>query len=289
MLRRLLLSVLIVLCGARVLFAADQKACANAPIVTFDHTAKSDLLSASIRRSDGEQFIIRVVKTAPKQFTYVVTGATAVPQDASKHDFAKGDDETTHDECVTHSKQYGGYIMKVEKTGESTLTNKTLLVFVETDDWNFELSGAFTVSGLQDPIWSLQAQGGGNYKVVAITDTATDKKLDPVRLGVASFVSVFHSSRPRVGITFGLGIDEGKRPTYYAGPTIRLGKVAGITGGVALGSVKRLPNSISEGGIVTDVNALNDLPTRTATAWFFALSYSFLGSSDKLKAPFAGQ
>lgn len=271
--------------------AAAEDCPAGTTMLTFDHSAKSDMLSSSIRLTDGKQFVIRVVNTVADDFTYVVTGATAVSQTPSQSRITAGADTTMHDECVTHQKQFGGYMMRVEKKADaaSTLPNKTILVFVDTDDWNYEVAGAFTVSGLQDPIWSLQSQGGGSYKIVGFVDTATDKKSDPVRLGVASFITAYHSAYPHLGITFGIGIDEGKRPTYYPGLTLRMGKAAGLTGGVALGAVRRLPNSLSEGATVTDVNALSDLPTRTAVSWFFGFSYSFLGSADKLKPPFAGQ
>jgi hypothetical protein len=160
------------------------------------------------------------------------------------------------------------------------------IVSVETDDWQYEVSGGFSVATFEEDIYALAPTGEGLFRVVL--DEGENKKSD-VRLGVASLITVFHSGRPQLGFTFGIGVSDGSRVTYYLGPTWRLGNVAGITGGVAFGPVPRLPDGVNVNDIVGDVNLLKTLDDRTGAAFFVCISYSFLGSLDSLKKPFAGQ
>ena len=106
---------------------------------------------------------------------------------------------------------------------------------------------------------------------------------------MSAFVTTYHEAFQDLGFTFGLGINEGKQATYYFGGTWRLGKKAGLTGGMAIGTVDRLPTGTQTGDTTTNANLLKELPKRTATALFVAISYSFLGSGDQFKAPLAGQ
>lgn len=284
--------ILLVLWPSITLAQAPEEECVDRPTVTFDHTAAPEILSASLELSDKEKFLIRVVNTAPGDFTYTVTGATAVPQQPNAA--LVRNVVTTYEECVTHSKQYGGYVMRVERNAAAgaaeprspELKNKLFIVSVETDDWHYEVSGGFSLTGHRDKIFALSPVAEGQYRVVE--DEGSDKKAD-ARPGVASLLTVFHSRRPQVGFSFGLGVNEGAGATYYLGPTWRFGNVAGLTGGIAFGPVTRLPDGVNVDDMVSDVNLLNTRQTRTARAVFVCISYSFLGSLDTLKKPFAGQ
>ena len=261
---------------------------AGTPVVTFDHGAQADVLSGAVRRADGEQFVIRVVNTKPTEFTYTVAGAVAVAQDPANMMMSADD---VHDECVTHDKKFGGYIMKVEPKAGTTpgLSTKLIMVHVATEDWQVEFGGAFPVAWFKSPQYALAPLGDGNLRVIRDDGTDEDPKTDPFRLGGAAFVTTYHEKRPHVGLTFGLGVDDETSATYFFGGTLRLGKQAGLTAGLALGSVSRLPSGVNVGDTTTNPNLLADDPQRTTTAFFVALSYSFLGSANTLKAPFAGQ
>jgi hypothetical protein len=93
--------------------SAQPKPCDGRPIVTFDHKAKPDTMSASLKLGDNDKFLIRVINTLPEDFTYSVTGATAVPQ-APDPGLVR-EVSTTYEECVTHSKQFGGYLNPSEE------------------------------------------------------------------------------------------------------------------------------------------------------------------------------
>jgi hypothetical protein len=295
--RTLQLAIALILCPS-VLWAQDATTeCVNAPFVVFDHAAKPEIMSSSLKLRDKQVFMIRVIHTDPTAFNYRVTGATAVPQPRQR--IAGEEPSTIHEECVTHSKQFGGYLMRVErkaveKPREQTqregdpepLPNKLFIVSVETDDWNYEISGGFSVTRHRDPLYALQPIGEGQFRVVE--DTGEDKR-DDARLGVVSLITVFHSRHPNLGGSFGLGINEGANATYYLGATWRFGNVAGLTGGVAWGPVTRLPRGVNVSDVVTDANLLSTRETRQEGALFICVSYSFLGSLDTLKKPFAGQ
>ena len=142
---RLFAASLIVILGVTDASAQGTAECpAGTPIVTFDHLAKADVLSASVRRGDGEPFIIRVVNTEPDEFTYTVAGAVAVLQDPTPQ-LERQPPPSTHDECVIHDKSFGGYIMRVEpKAGkQSDLPSKLLIVHVPTEDWQVEFASPY--------------------------------------------------------------------------------------------------------------------------------------------------
>jgi hypothetical protein len=90
-------------------------------------------------------------------------------------------------------------------------------------------------------------------------------------------------------MSFGLGLNQTGRGTYYTGLSLRLGSKAAITGGAAWGHVERLPTGVTTTAPVTDPNVLTNLPTQLTGKAFIAFSYGFLGSRDQLSKPFAGE
>lgn len=268
---------------------AQETLCQGAPVVEFDHKSSQPVLIASLVRQDGERFVFRVVNTEPASFTYTVMGVEAAPQPPPGAPRTAAPD-TTHEECVKHSKRFGGYVMTVAKIEgkDSELRDKTFIVYVDTPGWNLDFAGAFTVSGLRDPVFALSPAGDNTFRVIRDNGERDNAKESAVRLGVAAFINVYRDGW-NLGPSFGFGIGEGQDPTYYFGATWRLGNVAGITGGVAIGGVTTLPPGIKVDDVVTDPNTLTKPSSRVAAAAFVSVSFQFLGSDAPLKKPFAGE
>ena len=134
------------------------------------------------------------------------------------------------------------------------------------------LTGGFIVSGLTDPVWALGTVTGQPTRVV-VRQTAREST---VNLGVAMFAQVFHDRWPWAApLSFGVGIREDSRATFYMGSALRFGTHASFTAGVALGSVAALPAGVIEGRPVTDTNVLSNLVTRTTHSWFAGATYTF--------------
>jgi hypothetical protein len=139
--------------------------------------------------------------------------------------------------------------------------------------WDMALTGGFIVSGLTDPVWALGTVTGQPTRVV-VRQTARESA---VNLGVAMFAQVFHDRWPWAApLSFGVGIREDSRATFYMGSALRFGTHASFTAGVALGSVAALPAGVIEGRPVTDTNVLSNLVTRTTHSWFAGATYTFV-------------
>jgi hypothetical protein len=138
--------------------------------------------------------------------------------------------------------------------------------------WDLALTGGFVASGLADPIWALGTVTGQPTRVVV---RATDRE-NSVNLGVAMFAQVYHDRFAWVApLSFGVGIREDSRATFYFGSALRFGPHASFTAGVAVGSIAALPAGVVEGRPVTDTNVLSNLVTRTAHSWFAGVTYTF--------------
>ena len=69
-------------------------------------------------------------------------------------------------------------------------------------------------------------------------------------------------------------------------PPVGVPAVGGAAG-VVWGAVSTLPKGVAVGDPVSDPNLLNNLGTQTDKKWFFALTYSFIDTKDRLQKPFA--
>jgi hypothetical protein len=164
------------------------------------------------------------------------------------------------------------------------------------EGWDISFSGAFTADGLTDPVYGLvpgsfqidPAPGApktrGNF-VTRFPDLE-----DRERLGAAAMAHVIHTDPKRftrwdislVPVSFGFGVGEASQARYFLGSGIRFGQKFFLTGGVVAGSEKRLPAGVStdpedRSSFTTDVNLLNNLPSRTSGSWFVGVSYTFAG------------
>ena len=254
---------------------------------TFDHL-KPDVRISRVTVTDGETFVVKITNTCPTAFKY-----TYAPLKHGKpSDLAALSEELIK---IPHDDQYGGYLIDVSRRADGTscegsekLEDITFVVSVDQDDWNVSFEGGFTFSGLTSPVYSVvPGVNGGPKQLIEEPD-----KRDEVRLGAASFVQVFHDRLEwkgmKLSLAFGLGINGDNRAEYLLGGAVKFGDKASLIGGLAWGSVARLPNGVALGP-VTDDNVISNLGSQSVRSWFFGLSYSFVSTEakGKLSKPFA--
>jgi hypothetical protein len=267
-----------------------HSACARGKPVTDSGCSASFQLTLR----DGEFFSIVILDTDTLHFTYALE-AFARSDTGQK---LQGGTEV-HDTLVLyrqHEKRYGGYILRVtRKDDPSNARGDALLTInVVTREWALEFAGGFTVSGLKDRVYSVRND--------TLVDATTEAKTPVLRiqrqrdrenqqsLGLGSFVHLYNTGLPWLGISFGLGLEQSRAASYYFGPSIRLGGKATLTAGVLWGNVKTLPAGFAENQVVADANVINGTGTRTQHSLFAGISYSFIGGADKaLAKPFAEQ
>lgn len=263
------------------------------PDVRFDHLdAKSRIYDLDLNH--GQKFIVRVENTCPDAFDYSYSGLSrGVTQEQAEREALKG--LSSKDLEIVYDEQFGGYVIHIQQkdgiepervcVGGEKLENTTFIVSVRQQAWNISFSGALTLSGLTDPVFSLKTEN--DVKKVFVE---SDKE-DAVKLGAASFVHLFHDGvkfkqlQPALG--FGLGINSDSRAEYMIGAALRFGDKATLNFGRAWGSIARLPNGVTFDTPITDDNVLNNLGRRNVSRWFFAISYSFIDTRDRLLKPFA--
>jgi len=138
--------------------------------------------------------------------------------------------------------------------------------------WDLALTGGFVANGLTDPVWALGPVPGSPTRVVL---RQPEQESDVV-LGVAMFLQVHHDKMSWFApLSFGVGLRDSGRAVLYFGSAVRFGPHASFTGGVAVGPIAALPAGTIEGRPVADTNALSNLVTRTSSAWFTGVTYTF--------------
>lgn len=265
--------------------------------VVFDHLAGRFQTEPFLRLRDGEVFFVVIENTSPAHFIYEVKGQE---KEVPSNEKLEADDPNKSLVAVTlpvrHESRFGGYIVRItSKTGApvAAADKRNLEIFelevpVETLEWDYEFAGAFTVSDLTDPTYSLQARevDGGEEQMFIVRDRDAE---DRTKLGIGAFTHLFHTRLPAVALSFGLGINEDNKTTYFVGPSWRWGGKGALTAGVAFGSVARLPAGARENERATNTNVLSELGSKTANRYFLSFSYSFLGNMrDRFEKPFAG-
>lgn len=276
---------------------ACDDAAAPKPHVSFDHlkTNASQHYTISVRR--GEPIVVCISQTALAGFSYSIAGVVKAVQAASPTGLVSLDDLGTRRLSTIHDDKYGGYLVAIKrkapgavtvaKSEDSTveLNDVMLVIAAETQKFQYEFAGAFTVSNLVDPQFAIESRpvDGQDTSFVVRDEDAEDTS----RLGLGAFIHVFHDRLPWLAATFGIGIADTTRTTYFLGPTLRLGQAMALTAGPVWGSVTRLPSGIKVDTPAKDANVLTDLPLRTKRGWFFGLSYTFLQAKSALEKPFA--
>ena len=270
-----------------ILLTCSAAAAAAAPAdeVVFDHSEGKET-SYTRHLGDGEELTIRIENTCPSRFRYEVRGVAVARTGSSS-----STELTDVPLQVTHEEKFGGYIVTISERErirpcDADLKPVTFIVFTPASPWGLSLTGGFTVSGLTDPVYSLNQDASGLSRGRIVEDSG---KAGAANLGAATFVHVYHARRPSLALLFGLGLGESDETEYYLGGGWRLGEKATFNVGVALGSVARLPAGLGVGQSVMDENVLADLPKRTEVSWFVGVTFSFLDvGAGRLKKPFAG-
>jgi hypothetical protein len=252
------------------------------PVAEFSHGATpTKTASAPLSLAHGERFLVRITATDPTLFDYEVTGIEIVPKAKARPLAAADTAEFVHE----HDKKFAGYRVSVTrkepKTEETELVDKEWLIPVQTMQWETAIAGAFTVSGLTNPVFDVRDDGGSSR----VTRNRSGE--DNAGLGLAGFVHVFHGRRPELAGTFGLGVTNQSKTSYFTGLSWRWGDRGALTAGYMWGSVERLPSGVREGDVVTDPNVLANPGTRIDGAAFLAVSFSFINVGDLFQKPFA--
>lgn len=252
-------------------------------VYTLDHPTGGPP-PAPVALKDGQRFTIRIANTLPTRFVYKLYRQRA----AGKPGETLAQERQT-DVCLTefHDKQFAGYTLVVRPAegGVSGYPSEVVVsIPVQTIQWTYGFAGAFVGSGLTDPVYFVRSVAQADGTSVGVVERSDEE--DWAKLGTAAFV---HATPPdwALALTFGIGISNGDKPTYYLGPSVRLGDQAFVTAGLAVGAVNALPAGIAVGSRVDDPNALANLRTRNAAHVFVALSYAFLGGRKALEKPFA--
>ena len=261
------------------------------PDVTFKHPeGKAKIFDLDLNH--GQKFVVRIENTCPAAFDYSYEG---VERGTFQEQSEKKEPLSNKDFSLVYDQQFGGYVFHVVQKqgadpgklceGGEKLVPVSFIVSVRQQNWNLSFSGAFTVSGLTDPVFSIKTENGVK-KVIEEPDKENTR-----RLSVASFVHLFHDHvqwkqlQPALG--FGLGINSDNRTEYMIGGGLRFGDRATVNVGRVWGSIDRLPNGVTFDTPITDDNVLNNKGTRIVSRWFFAISYSFIDTRDRLVKPFA--
>ncbi len=138
--------------------------------------------------------------------------------------------------------------------------------------WDLALTGGFSMSGLTDPVWALEAVAGRPTRVLL----RERNEESTVSVGLGMFAQVYHDRLSWIApLSFGIGLRNDGRATFYLGPALRFGPHASLTGGVAIGPVAALPAGVLEEQPVGDPNFLRNLGSRTTRSWFAGVTYTF--------------
>lgn len=287
---RSVLALFIVLAAGPAALAADDKA--GPKDVPYDHL-NGGATSFVRDLKNGEQITVIITNTCPGQFEYEIRGfPKEAPPKVSGLSVPAPKSLEPKKLPPVHDTKYGGYVIFIRKIdgkpacqGGENLGSQMLLISVREANWDLSFTGAFTISGLTNPVYGFKTDPDGQTKRV-IEDQA---KQDSASLGIAAFVHVFHQSHPWVAPVFGLGIRADSKTEYFLGGAIRMNDKAAINAGVVFGPVNRLPAGVNPGDVVTDDNLLTSPATRTGTSFFVAFSDPFLNVRSYLEKPFAGE
>ena len=268
---------------------------AQQPDVEFNHLDGQET-AYTLYLDHGEKFTIEILKTCEAQYAYEVRG---ILRDELEERGGRGDQPLAPKKLtITHNDAYGGYVVSISKLppapgsscdGIDDLEPKMFIIFTPKEDWAVAVSGGFSVSNLTSPAYAIRSHPMEADKSQIVEDTS---KQDFAKLGIATFVHMYREEwRWKTwgpALMFGLGISESNQAEYYIGGGLRLGDKATINGGIAFGSVSRLPAGVNlMEPVSADIN-LSELPTKVKRGVFMGISYSFINVGDRLQQPFAG-
>jgi hypothetical protein len=262
---------------------------------TKDQATDSPACTARRKLSlkDGQTFTVAIYNTQKDAFVYSIE-TVARKEEGNVPQARRAKPPEVKILTLQHDKRYAGYIVHITPTGRAstTLGEARIIIDVTTSEFRVGFGGGFTASGLSDPVFAVVTDSVGDpgSRTAVQRFVREEDREDDARLGLGSFVHVYHTSHPWAALTFGLGIEQNRAASYYLGPSWRMGDAAMLTAGLLVGSIKTAPPGVSEGQIVTDPNVVNTSGSRLKASWFVGLSYSFIGGAqDKLGKPFLGE
>ena len=266
---------------------------ATGRVANFSHL-NSGTTAHTLYLRTGDIFTIAIHDTCLSRFSYSVRGIREDQPDelqAGQVMTVGYPELTTKTMDIVHDDVYGGYYIYVTEATPSvrcrdenqspySLGNAMFIINTPKRDWTIKFSGAFTLSGLTDPLFFSNKDN----------NVAVDRdNVDVAKPGIATFVHMYDerlSWSSWFAPMFGLGITDNNQTEYYFGGGMRLGEQATINTGVVFGPVSRLPAGTKS---LADNQALSDLPTRMTARWFLGISFSIIDVGvGQLQGPFAG-
>jgi hypothetical protein len=271
----------------------------NPKTVTYDHENQVLNPSGPVPLARGDILTINVTNTYADCFQFPIT-AVSQQQETGKERFGE-EPYVTIPVKVRYDGKASGYKFSIKFRSDLSEDRKKIcqklgevndvIIEVENLGWTLGFAGGFTADRLIDPVYFLEP---GTGKVNG-ADTAgfnvrkNNSANDTAVLGTAAMIHLYHTDPDRypflggnwVPVTFGLGVGSESKTKYYFGTSLRYDTHLYLTGGIALGPIKRLPNSLDTGAhsFTTSATALDNLPTRSKAALFFSVSYTFLGKN----------
>ncbi len=273
--------------------------------IVYDHAGTNKDQSFEVNAKPGQIITLKVINTCLQLFDYGVRSFPRPQGESTPADTTPTCSQGPESEkriTIPHEAKNGGYIVDIKKinalplvefnptSGAAVALNDvTLVITVPERKWDYEMAGAFTTSFLTDPKFGIQMRPESEMPNAAVKPfVVRDREAeDEARLGVGAFVHVFNTewSVYAPAFTFGLGINEANKTTYFTGLTWRLEKAGAFTLGYNWGSVDRLPSGTDINKPV-EANILSNLGSQVKGGIFFAWSYTFLNPSGRLEKPF---
>jgi hypothetical protein len=176
--------------------------------------------------ADRQKFVVAIDKTCTDAFNYSYVGLERgqLPSEAQENQPLKKKPLDKKTIEITYDDRFGGYIFNIVPNGKNAgdiceggekLGTASFIVAVRQQTWNLSFSGGFTISNLTNPVYSVKTEG--DTKTVVRNEDQEDNR----RLGVASFVHVFHDKiqwkQVWPTMAFGLGINNDNRVEYLVG------------------------------------------------------------------------
>jgi hypothetical protein len=262
--------------------------------ITFDHSSGVLSPGGPVALGRDDVLTIHVTHTFNGCFQFLTTLTPApVGAERSGEPLVNIDVPVRYDgkaAGITLSIKYLPGLLPERRAICEELPERDVQIPVENLAWTLGFAGAFTADSLTDPVFFLEP---GTKKING-TDTAgfnvrknSDAK-DTATLGTAAMIHLYHTDPDRyrsllgsnwAPVSFGLGVGADSKTKYLFGTSMRWDEHLYLTGGIAFGSVKRLPNTFDTGdhSFTTNANALDNLPSRNRVGVFFSVSYTFLG------------
>jgi hypothetical protein len=279
--------------------------------VELDHATGVAKPAGTISLRDDEVLVLKVANTSRQCFTFNLTEVEETRADLQAEKDPKVSFGDMVELRVTHREEVVAYEVEVKlkpnlsselKTACSERSNITFKIPVDTYGWALAFAGAFTYDELTDPVFSLEVgvenpDAAPEMQRQGFFVRESPDEEDDFTLGAAAMVHLYHSDPERLRpfflpescqvnwapLSFGLGISDQSEARYFVGTTLRFGKKMFLVIGGVFGARERLPNGLALGDFTTDANSLKTLGSKTDSALFVGLSYSFLNTGA---APF---